>query len=106
MTYKKGPKNKSIKKKIAEQTRKIPKFSGGTMGDKFIPIPDGGPTVGTTPDRDVRTDGQIFEPDVMADPDRTPLDGGFAFRNSLKIKHFLQAIPRYGGVALGSYLLK
>ena len=106
MTYKKGPKNKSIKKKIAEQTRKIPKFSGGAMYDKHIPIPDGGPTVGTTPDRDVRTDGQIFEPDVMADPDRTPLDGGFAFRNSLKIKHFLQAIPRYGGVALGSYLLK
>ena len=105
MTYKRGPKNKSIKKKIAEQTRKNPKFSGGAKNDPFIPIPDGGPTVGVTPDRDMRTDGQIFEPDVMTDPDRTPLDGGFAFkgRDMLKI---LQAVPRYGGVALGSYLLK
>ena len=105
MTYKKGPKNKSIKKKIAEQTRKIPKFSGGTMGDKFIPIPDGGSTVGTTPDRDMRTGDMIYDPTVNQDPDRTPLDGGFAFkgRDMLKI---LQAVPRYGGVALGSYLLK
>jgi len=105
MTYKKGPKNKSIKKKIAEQTRKIPKFSGGAMYDKHIPIPDGGPTVGTTPDRDMRTGDMIYDPTVNQDPDRTPLDGGFAFkgRDMLKI---LQAVPRYGGVALGSYLLK
>jgi hypothetical protein len=104
MAYKEGPKNNSVKKRIANQTRKDPKFSGGTVGDKFIPIPDGGPTVGTTPDRDIRTGDMIYEPDVMADPDRTPI-GGFAFkgRDMLKI---LQVVPRYGGVALGSYLLK
>ena len=73
------------------------------MYDKHIPIPDGGPTVGTTPDRDMRTGDMIYDPTVNQDPDRTPLDGGFSFRDSLKI---LQAIPRYGGVALGSYLLK
>ena len=103
MAYK-GNRN-NPKKRANKKVKQDPKFSGGTTGEKFKPIPTGtGPFV--TPDRDMRTDGQIFEPDVNVDPDRTPLDGGFAFRNSLKIKHFLQAIPKYGGVALGSYLLK
>jgi hypothetical protein len=89
------------KKRANQKVKKDPKFSGGAMGEKFKPIPTGtGPFV--TPDRDVRTDGQIFEPDVNADPDRTPI-GGFGYRDMLKI---LQAVPRYGGVALGSYLLK
>ena len=89
------------KKRANRKVKQDPKFSGGTTGEKFKPIPTGtGPFV--TPDRDMRTDGQIFEPDVNVDPDRTPI-GGFGYRDMLKI---LQAIPRYGGVALGSYLLK
>ena len=102
MTYKGNRDNP--KKRANKKVKADPKFSGGTTGDKFKPIPTPGPFV--TPDTDIRTDGQIFEPDVNVDPDRTPLDGGFAFRDSLKIRHILQAIPRYGGVALGSYLLK
>ena len=88
------------KKRANKKVKKDPKFSGGTTGDKYNPMPTDGPFV--TPDRDMRTDGQIFEPDVNVDPDRT-LIGGFGYRNMLKI---LQAVPRYGGVALGSYLLK
>jgi len=38
--------------------------------------------------------------DFLQDPEQPT---AFSFRDSLKI---LQAIPRYGGVALGSYLLK
>ena len=89
------------KKRANTKIKQDPKFSGGTTGEKFKPIPTGtGPFV--TPDRDMRTDGQIFEPDVNVDPDRTPI-GGFGYRDMLKI---LQAVPRYGGVAIGSYLLK
>ena len=93
------------KKRANQKVKKDPKFSGGTVGEKFKPIPTRtGPFV--TPDRDMRTDGQIFEPDVNADPDRTPLDGGFASFRGRDILKILQAVPRYGGVALGSYLLK
>ena len=93
------------KKRANKNVKKDPKFSGGTTGEKFKPIPTGtGPFV--TPDRDMRTDGQIFEPDVNTDPDRTPLDGGFASFRGRDILKILQAVPRYGGVALGSYLLK
>ncbi len=102
MTYKGNRDNP--KKRANKKVKQDPKFSGGTTGDTFKPIPTDGPFV--TPDRDMRTDGQIFEPDVNVDPDRTPLDGGIAFRNRIKIKHLLQAIPRYGGVALGYYLSK
>ena len=99
MAYK-GNRN-NPKKRANKKVKQDPKFSGGTTGEQFKPIPTGtGPFV--TPDRDVRTDGQIFEPDVNVDPDRTPI-GGFGYRDMLKI---LQAIPRYGGVALGSYILK
>ena len=100
MTYKGNRDNP--KKRANRKIKQDPKFSGGTTGEQFKPIPTGtGPFV--TPDRDIRTDGQIFEPDVNIDPDRTPLDGGFSYRNMLKI---LQAVPKYGGVAIGSYLLK
>ena len=92
------------KKRANKKVKKDPKFSGGTTGDKFKPMPTDGPFV--TPDRDMRTDGQIFEPDVNVDPDRTPLDGGFASLRGRDILKILQAVPRYGGVALGSYLLK
>ena len=88
------------KKRANKKVKKDPKFSGGTTGDTYTPMPTDGPFV--TPDRDMRTGQQIFEPDVNVDPDRTPI-GGFGYRNMLKI---LQAVPRYGGVALGSYLLK
>tara|TARA_Y100000401_G_C8190961_1_gene158709 strand:+ start:52 stop:351 length:300 start_codon:yes stop_codon:yes gene_type:complete len=99
MAYK-GNRN-NPKKRANQKVKKDPKFSGGTVGEKFKPIPTRtGPFV--TPDRDIRTDGQIFEPDVNLDPDRTPI-GGFGYRDMLKI---LQAVPRYGGVAVGSYLLK
>ena len=99
MTYKGNRDNP--KKRANQKVKKDPKFSGGTVGEKFKPIPTGtGPFV--TPDTDIRTGGQIFEPDVNVDPDRTPI-GGFGYRDMLKI---LQAVPRYGGVALGSYLLK
>ena len=56
------------KKRANRKVKQDPKFSGGTTGEKFKPIPTGtGPFV--TPDRDIRTDGQIFEPDVNIDPD-------------------------------------
>ena len=93
------------KQRANKKIKKDPKMSGGNKGEKFKPIPTGtGPFV--TPDRDMRTDGQIFEPDVNVDPDRTPLDGGFAAFRGRDILKILQAVPRYGGVALGSYLLK
>ena len=103
MTYKGNRDNP--RKRANKKVKLDPKFSGGTTGEKFTPIPTGtGPFV--TPDRDMRTGQQIFEPDVNVDPNRTPLDGGFASFRGRDILKILQAVPRYGGVALGSYLLK
>ena len=53
------------KKRANKKVKKDPKFSGGTTGDTYKPMPTDGPFV--TPDRDMRTDGQIFEPDVNVD---------------------------------------
>ena len=79
MTYKGNRDNP--KKRANRKVKKDPKFSGGTTGDTYTPMPTDGPFV--TPDRDMRTDGQIFEPDVNVDPDRTPI-GGFGYRDMLK----------------------
>ena len=98
MTYKGN--RKTPKQRVTQKVKKDPKMSGGTKGEKFKPIPRGDATVGTTPDRDMRTGDMIFDP--REDEDMTPI-GGFGYRDMLKI---LQAVPRYGGVALGSYLLK
>tara|TARA_Y100000361_G_scaffold41767_1_gene35818 strand:- start:218 stop:514 length:297 start_codon:yes stop_codon:yes gene_type:complete len=98
MTYKGN--RKTPKQRLNQKVKKDPKMSGGTMGEKFKPIPRGDATVGTTPDRDMRTGDMIFDP--REDEDMTPI-GGFGYRDMLKI---LQAVPKYGGVAVGSYLLK
>tara|TARA_B100000482_G_C12423311_1_gene225989 strand:- start:189 stop:524 length:336 start_codon:yes stop_codon:yes gene_type:complete len=83
MTYKGNRDNP--KKRANKKVKADPKFSGGTTGEKFKPIPTG-PFV--TPDRDMR--GQpIFErPQTQEEKDMTPI-GGFGYknlgRNTLKI---------------------
>ena len=95
-------------RKPGEGTRDYRKrISGGTYKNKNkkTKLPS---------DADIQTKGNmqgqpkpedIFGEDYEGGPTylRQSENGGFGYRDMLKI---LQAVPRYGGVALGSYLLK
>ena len=87
---------KTPKQRRSDKIKKEPSFSGGTTGDKFKPIPRGGPFV--TPDTDMK--GQpIFErPQTQEEKDMTPI-GGFGYknlgRNTLKILRTAAAITQF-----------
>ena len=92
MTYKGNRDNP--KKRANKKVKADPKFSGGTTGDKFKPIPTPGPFV--TPDTDLK--GQpIFErPQSQEEKDMTPI-GGFASSTGRNMLRILQFIPAAAG---------